>query len=148
LYAELVSIPLMFRIPGQEDQSLRYPQLAQPHMLASVLAKWFELNGTGDDCLPAGGTNLPAALPLAAILAPDEMRLETRNWCGRMPAGPQLPELYVKPDDRWEVNNVAALCPDVAAAMAQLAEALRAGHLHRFHSGQWELPEEVLRPPD
>ena len=29
-------------------------------------------------------------------------------------------ELYLKPDDRWEVNNVAERCDDVVQAMARL----------------------------
>jgi hypothetical protein len=41
------------------------------------------------------------------------------------------PELFAKPDDRWEVNNVACRCPEVVeglqAALAQYELTLPAG---------------------
>ncbi len=41
------------------------------------------------------------------------------------------PELFVKPDDRWEVNNVAVRCLEVVEcledAASQYAQAIRAG---------------------
>ena len=36
----------------------------------------------------------------------------------------QLVELYLKPDDAWEVNDVADRCPDVVQAMRELARQL------------------------
>jgi hypothetical protein len=34
-----------------------------------------------------------------------------------------LPELYAKPSDRWEVNEVAKLLPDVVAALQSVLAA-------------------------
>jgi hypothetical protein len=50
--------------------------------------------------------------------------LRTPAWLLRTPdEGPA--ELYAKPGDRWEVNEVANLCPEVAAGLqAALAECL------------------------
>jgi hypothetical protein len=31
-------------------------------------------------------------------------------------------ELYVRPDDRWEANDVATLCPEVVQEMSQWFE--------------------------
>ena len=43
----------------------------------------------------------------------------------------EQPELFAKPDDRWEVNDVASLCPEVVEclqdALAQFEAALPAG---------------------
>jgi hypothetical protein len=59
--------------------------------------------------------------------------LRTAQWCLRTDAAPPLPEqdanrsqgldelaaeLYVRPDDHWEANNVAKLCPDAVATLA------------------------------
>ncbi len=51
-----------------------------------------------------------------------EWAIRTENWSLRCQARrSQEPErgrqLYVKPDDRWEVNDVAARLPDVADAL-------------------------------
>ena len=41
--------------------------------------------------------------------------LRTAEWYLRQPAGrDEAGELYVKPDDRWEANEVADRCHDVA----------------------------------
>lgn len=31
-------------------------------------------------------------------------------------------ELYVRPDDRWEANDVAALCPDVVESLTGIVD--------------------------
>ena len=43
------------------------------------------------------------------------------------------PQLFAKPDDRWEVNDVASLCPEVCEclldALAQYEQTLTAGRI-------------------
>jgi arylsulfatase A-like enzyme len=58
--------------------------------------------------------------------------IRNAEWCLRQdaPTGEQLPahrgdttsprtELYVRPDDRWETNDVAKLCPDVIETLSR-----------------------------
>jgi hypothetical protein len=46
----------------------------------------------------------------------DETAIRTPAWYLRVaPAA----ELYVKPDDRWEVNNVAVRCPEIVEGLSQ-----------------------------
>jgi hypothetical protein len=56
--------------------------------------------------------------------------IRTPAWFLR--AGGQ-PELFAKPDDRWEVNNVASLCAEVVEclsdALAQFEVALPTGRI-------------------
>ena len=57
------------------------------------------------------------------------------SWAVRTPAwflqsrndAESTTELYAKPDDRWEVNNVAERCQDVVRAMEQLYKDARDG---------------------
>ena len=53
------------------------------------------------------------------LVAGAERAIRTPAWHFR---GGDEPELFAKPDDRWEVNNVATRCPDVVEG---LQEALR-----------------------
>jgi hypothetical protein len=50
---------------------------------------------------------------------------------GRVPTEVVCPELYVKPDDRWEVNNVTVRCLDVVEclqdALIQYDQAVQSG---------------------
>jgi hypothetical protein len=45
----------------------------------------------------------------------------------------------VRPDDRWEANDVAALCPDVVDGLTVAADAMTA----RIAAGK-AMPEETL----
>ena len=58
----------------------------------------------------------------AIVVAGELMVLCTRGWHairnGKTP-GTKL-ELYAKPDDRWEVNEVADRCAEIAAAAAEV----------------------------
>jgi hypothetical protein len=58
--------------------------------------------------------------------------IRTPTWCHRHPyaasakdqetSDTQLAnELYVRPDDRWEANDIAKLCPDVVDLLAGAA---------------------------
>ncbi len=56
-------------------------------------------------------------------------------------------ELYVKPDDRWEMNNVADRCPDVAKAAIHQAKAFAAwqrGHISGLPSLDRVLAERLV----
>jgi hypothetical protein len=43
-----------------------------------------------------------------------ERAIRTPAWYLRSAA---VPELFAKPDDRWEVNNVAVRCPEVVECL-------------------------------
>ncbi len=68
----------------------------------------------------------------------DAIAIRTPNWCLREKIGavldsagqcldskdePSEPMLFVRPDDRWEANDVSKLCPDVVEELEQLARA-------------------------
>src|SRR5262249_23784600 len=65
-----------------------------------------------------------ACLPM---FSPSGAALRTPAWLLWQPAAGD-PQLYAKPSDRWEVNEVARLCPEVVDGMQSLlADISRSG---------------------
>jgi arylsulfatase A-like enzyme len=118
LHEELIHIPLILRLPGKAEAGRRVNLLTQP---VDLLPTLFDAFGVS---LPAvhGQSLLPLAkgerkgtrsYACAGLRAGDriEWALRTPDWLflrpvTRSPGSTSESELYVKPDDRWEVNNV------------------------------------------
>jgi hypothetical protein len=96
LYGENVHLPLFIRFPDGKFASFRSPTLLQPGDIFALLQK---------DDLPEDPDAVHSSLRIG------EGVIVTPDWyVYRKPSGV---ELYVKPDDRWEVNDVADRCPHV-----------------------------------
>jgi hypothetical protein len=152
LYGELVHVPWMMRFPDATGAAVRSQTLVQPADLHATLLDWWnvttsplppgegpgvraENKGTGSvrSIVPVPSFSAQSLLPLArgepwasrdrlCITAPAGQRaIRTPAW--HLRTG-DSPELFAKPDDRWEVNNVASRCPEV---VERLQEALAAG---------------------
>ena len=121
LHAELVHVPWVIRLPSDVGASDRTQALVQPYELAPTLLDWLGLqalsgDATGRSLLPVVRGE-PAPLRDRAFLAGDgeDRAIRTPAWymlrsqMGASSAmmGPPVVELYAKPDDRWEVNDVA-----------------------------------------
>jgi arylsulfatase A-like enzyme len=122
LHDELIHVPLLWRFPHATEAGLRVGALTQPVDLRPSLG---ELLG-----LPQGGIQGSSLRPLvrgqtrsirpyacAALRSggQQEWLLRTPEWAFHLsPGAPQAARLYVKPDDRWEVNDVRAHQPEVA----------------------------------
>jgi hypothetical protein len=61
----------------------------------------------------------------AIAVAGEECAIRTPIWYLRS-APPEPPMLFAKPDDRWEVNEVANRCADVVAELATTLDSFRA----------------------
>jgi arylsulfatase A-like enzyme len=130
LYNELIHVPLLMRFPrtagGEYPQRLsRVQSLAQPADLWGELAGACQWSAVADE--RAAGSSV------AAIVGPNQRAIRTPAWYLResqSAAGPER-ELYAKPDDRWEANEVASRCGDVverlAAQLDAVEQALRQG---------------------
>jgi arylsulfatase A-like enzyme len=119
LYEEVVHIPMIIRLPGGRQGGRRIPILTQSADLFATLADGFlgvvpaTLEGQSLMPLMQGKPHIPRQevisfweMDLAA-----EVALRTDSWSFLLPlkAPPgeeRTPQLYAKPEDRWEVNDL------------------------------------------
>jgi arylsulfatase A-like enzyme len=119
LHDEIVHIPLLLRLPGSAQAGRRVPALTQDVDLAPTLAALFGLAvpGThGHDLGPLLRGEVEELRPYACsglqVDAGIEWALRSPEWALLLPVQPhaddsgRTPQLYVRPDDRWEVNEV------------------------------------------
>jgi arylsulfatase A-like enzyme len=121
LYGEQLHVPWLLRFPDGLGRLARSSQLASPFDLLPTLLAW--LGGGDHGPLKLDGMSalplISAARPpwresLVALSAGGQRAIRTAEWCLRCDDDDYaLAELYVRPDDRWEFNDVAKLCPDV-----------------------------------
>jgi arylsulfatase A-like enzyme len=139
LYEELVHLPLMVRLPNGANAGQRIGTLTQSVDLMPTLLEAFSLSFPethGSSLLPLirGEQERIRDHACSGLLrgTATEYALRTQDWAFLLPedtrpgdAYPPLRDrqLYVKPEDRWEVNNVLQHYPEL---VEQLEETLRA----------------------
>lgn len=135
LYAELVHVPLMLRFPD-EGAAARSQALVEPADLWATLLDWWGVSGA---------PQTPSARSLVPIVRQEvravhdrlciagrqrERAIRTPPWYLRLAA--EI-ELFAKPDDRWEVNDVSDRCREVAERLqdnlSQYEQLLRFGQI-------------------
>jgi arylsulfatase A-like enzyme len=143
LYGELLHLPCVVRTSGGAPAPPRRRGLATPTDLGVTLLAW--LRGARPEG-PSPGVDLrdecsPARRYVASRSAGGEQSLRTDAWFLRKPASAPSEsdavdvELFVKPDDRWEANDVADRCyENVEELLALLAQAAIAPDVAPFPS--------------
>lgn len=131
LFGELVQTPWFVRWPGGELAAGRSSILVQPLDLAPTLAEavsspWHNAS-VGQSLLASmREATTPPRDRILLVNEAGERGLRTPAWYLRLPAeGPDATgpaELYSKPDDRWEMNDVAARLPDIVEALTSAAD--------------------------
>jgi arylsulfatase A-like enzyme len=142
---ELVHVPLILRFPHGLGAGGRSPALVQLPDLAPTILDWLGLERLA---APGGRSAMPLVrdeqMPwrdCVRIVSSHDQAVRTPAWYLRTPldAGGR-PELFSKPSDRWEVNDVADRLPQITAALLEvLAETEPAGQ-----PGQRSLPPELV----
>jgi hypothetical protein len=117
LYAEQLHVPLVVRFPNARHKLSRSGGLALLADLPAIVQ-----SAIGDDL------HFPRREEVVATGPAGERAIRTSDWSLRLTgatddsSGEAGCELYVRPDDRWEANDVAGLCPDVVEELlARLA---------------------------
>ena len=137
LTEELIHTPFCIRLPDSEQTNGRYRQLVQAVDLAPTLLDWFHVplptEWTG------GGSLLPVvrgqqdrlrdSVPLGQGQEVWGIRTEDFYYVRRLLEGATLAaeegRLFLKPEDRWDVNDVAGRFPEVVADLERSSASLR-----------------------
>ena len=127
----MLHVPWIIRRPDAVGAIERGHTFIQPPDLPATLLDWFGLAPqpaiTGTSLLPTiAGQDVPPQEVATATTA-NHWAVRTPAWhfCRETTADPQPPQLYAKPDDRWEVNDVADRCPEVVDELEELLEAVQ-----------------------
>ncbi|MFZ5829516.1 MAG: sulfatase-like hydrolase/transferase [Planctomycetota bacterium] len=119
LYGELVHVPLLVRMPDGAAAALRSPSLVEPSDLWATL---LEIWNVAAPPVPTALSLLPE-LRESALLSRDRLctTVPGRQRSIRTPAWylreEKRLELFAKPDDRFEVNDVSNRCLEVAECL-------------------------------
>jgi arylsulfatase A-like enzyme len=133
LYSELVGVPCMMQFPDGAGAALRSQGLTEPSDLWATLLDWWRVpdvppSPTAKSLMPIVRGEAHSLRDRLCLAAGAERAIRTPAWHLR---AADEPELFAKPDDRWEVNNVASRCPDVVEglqeALQQYEQAISAG---------------------
>jgi arylsulfatase A-like enzyme len=138
LYSELMHVPCVVRAPGNMGPPPRSSLLVQPVDLHATLLEWFGATESAPSeqamSLLASASSMPSRGREFVVATGDDggRVLRTPAWMlyQRRPADSPLAdqrgatglELYVKPDDRWEANEIADRLPDVAERLLAVLE--------------------------
>ena len=132
LYGEVLSVPLLLRMPQREGALLRTQQLVQPHDLFELLRALIvprDSAALGSVLLSIAQNREHPSREVACAIGKGERAIRTPAWFLRevesnsQREGAALHELFAKPDDRWEVNEVASRAPEAAESLIALLNA-------------------------
>jgi arylsulfatase A-like enzyme len=134
-------VPWIVRLPDAREKLLRNRALVShvdfiPTMLDALeLSSELPLRSDGSSFLPH---EQPSSADRTSLLSMNRsaVAIRTPDWCFRM-SSRQAPnedasasescendsKLFVRPDDRWEANDVSKLCPDVVDELKSLMDA-------------------------
>ncbi len=109
LLNDQLHVPLLIRYPAGLHAAERFQNLLEPRDLHAVLQAPFEF--------------LTPPRDRVLSISPTERTLRTPAWHFREPlAADSLGELYAKPDDRYEINNVNSRCQSAAEGLSEQLE--------------------------
>jgi arylsulfatase A-like enzyme len=153
LFGETVHVPWMAQLPDEAGAAARSQALVEPDDLWATLLNWWGVkpvphSPTAASVLPLIRQETATRRDRLCIVGPDGQRaIRTPAWYLRTgkppdfcvtedeaaPSEPHDPDLFAKPDDRWEMNDVASRCPEVVErlqnALTEYEQALPAGRV-------------------
>jgi len=139
LHDELVHVPLVMRLPHGKEAGLRIGALTQPVDLFATF-----LEALNEPIPPTHGQSLwplvrgeveairPYAVSMLCVDRRETWLLRSLDWAFHRPIArpdveaPGPPNLFVKPEDRWEVNNLYQQQIETADEMTKVLDAFAA----------------------
>lgn len=156
LYEELAHVPWIMRLPNAIGAADRCQAIVGPADLGATLLEWF---GAADGGTASWGTSLldviggdASAVRQWTCLTGSrgEQAVRTPAWylrCAAVEGDEHASELYAKPDDRWEVNEVSDRCGEEVEALQQALTAFEAA-AGANRPGDLPALDEALLHPD
>jgi hypothetical protein len=146
LYGELLHIPLLMHLPGDETPPPRSVQLSQPQDLRLTLLEWLGVSSSAATIdrerqfITACNRSGERIVRTPAWMLRQVVEIENGSDASAMPSV----ELFAKPDDRWEANEIADRCPEVAERLLAILERAAADPAKQADFPQ--LDGDLLRP--
>jgi arylsulfatase A-like enzyme len=140
LHDELVHVPLVMRLPHGRDGGLRISALTQPIDLLPTF-----MDALGEPILPMHGRSLwplirgevgairPFAFAAVRSAGEEYWLMRSADYAFHLSASqanvesPRLPRLFLKPEDRWEVNDLYQQHVEDCDEMTETLQAFAAG---------------------
>jgi arylsulfatase A-like enzyme len=129
LYGELVHVPLICRLPEETGAGLRRHAFVQPGDLCATLLDWLDLQPEvpamwGESLLSLMIPDPPMWRDRMGALAASCAAIRTPAWFFLRHADGR-DELFAKPDDRWEANEVSSLCREAVSGLVEALDEFR-----------------------
>jgi len=153
LYSDTLHVPLLIRQPGGQNGLARVQGLAQLGDILPTIVQSFGLEAASSAGLNLLEVQLRDEREFILCGQADQRCFRCDHWSLRYHL-PDLEtpldeidplqiatELFVKPDDRWDVNNVADRCKNIAEVGLKTALAIE--HAYRNDLPLPEIPEEL-----
>jgi len=153
LYSDTLHVPLLFRRPGGKEGLARCQGLARLGDILPTIVESFGLESTPQEGLDLLNVRLVDEREFVLSGIADQRCFRGDHWSLRYHL-PDLDtpldeidihqiatELFVKPDDRWDVNNVADRCKNIAEMGLRTALAIE--QAYRDNLPMPEIPEEL-----
>jgi len=129
LFSERLHLPWIVHRTGNAQPVPRLQGFAQPADIGATLLEWFgvapfESTLDGRSVLPHLAGSTGTLRQIAATFGSSAGAvLRTPHWFfwdpQRTSAKENRPELFSKPDDRWESNDVSSRCPEIVEQLQQ-----------------------------
>jgi arylsulfatase A-like enzyme len=118
LFNELLHVPVIVRFPDGLGALSRTQAIATHADVATLIDEWLGVAPPRVMDLISGSTAAPWRDHLQ-MRSQKERAIRTAAWFLRSidTRDTTRHELYVKPDDRWEVNDVADRCPEIVSQL-------------------------------
>lgn len=128
MHEELVHLPLLIRLPGHRQGMRRVPLFTQTADVAPTLCDLFGVPIPADwprkSLLPLTTGAVAEWRPAVRSASGPERSIRTSDWAflAANPSADRPARLYRKPDDIWEVNDLAPRHPDECDRLAALLD--------------------------
>lgn len=154
LYSDTLHVPLLIRQPGAKEGLTRLQGLATLGDILPTIVHAFGLSKNHD--LDLLHVQLDEARDCVLSGLGEQRCFRTKHWSLRYHLPDQetpldeveldqiVTELFVKPDDRWEINNIADRCKNIAEL--GLRTAISIEQAYRSDEPSPNIPEELLTP--